>query len=298
MTNITPHLGIGDLIIVKMIEITYGVHITTININRKLMRTYSSNFVTKKNFIINLIKYLFPDSVYVINNNPLDFKAFCNKYDIVPIYLYDKICPKIYKKLEMKVDDCIVFHTKLRYDFLIDKFNQYILPDLILFFSSFKTDKRIIITGERKIGINHETTLHKTKSLYNELLLLKHNNIIIDLTKEELTEGGDFNEFLNDIEIINKCACNITFGIGGPYSLTIAFSKNNIAFLPFLDESIYGSIVKKTHNNICETVIDLNEKLNMIYVTSSTRVKGPVEPVALQEVLNFGTNLVNNINII
>ena len=57
--------------------------------------------------------------------------------------------------------------------------------------------------GERTIGQNLETISGKTISLYDTLLSLKNNNTVIDLTKDMLTEGTPFDEFLDDIEIIN-----------------------------------------------------------------------------------------------
>ena len=264
MTTITPRLGIGDLIVAKMIEVSNGLHIQHININKNLIETYSSDYNKKVEFIRQLVGFLFPDAIYTINNIALDFVSFRNTYTLKPHYLYDKIDTNMLKHIQEISDDCIVFHTKLRHDSLIEKFNNYILPELTGFLRSFKTSKKIVIVGEREIGINYETTIHKTKTLYSELLLLRNNNNVIDLTKNQLTEGGAFDEFLTDIEIINKCACNITFGIGGPFALTVAFSKNNIAFIPFLHESLYASIIQIMHNNICETVTGLEEKLNGI----------------------------------
>jgi hypothetical protein len=46
------------------------------------------------------------------------------------------------------------------------------------------------------------------------------------LTYDKLTSGNeDFNNFLFDVEIINKADCNITFGIGGPFNLLRHFQK-------------------------------------------------------------------------
>ena len=264
MTTITPHLGIGDLLIVKMTELSNGLQIKHINISKHLIQTFSSEYDKKLDFIRTLVTFMFPNAVCDINNTAPDFVLFRNTYIFNPIYLYDKINTHMLKNMTRVSDNCIVFHTKLRYDALIDKCDKYVLPELTVFLQSFKTKRKIIIVGERTIGINYETTVHKTKTVYNELLLLRTNNDVLDLTKEQLTEGGAFDDFLNDIEIINKCACNVTFGIGGPFSLTVAFSKNNIAFLPFLHESPHASIAKQMHNNICETITDLEEKLNSI----------------------------------
>jgi len=262
--TITPHLGIGDLIIVKMIELSNNLDIKHININDNLIIMFSSNYASKLKFIKGIVGFLFPDATYEVNNNKVDFSSFQQRYSLHPVYLYDKINTSMLKQMGGIAEDSIVFHTKLRHDGLIDKLYQHILPELIVWLTSFKTTKKIIIVGERTIGVNLETSTHKTKTLYNELLLLRNNNTVIDLTKEQLTEGGEFDEFLYDIDIIHTCACNVTFGIGGPLSLASAFSKNNIAFIPFLSESLYCNIVKKMHKNICESVKELDKQLQSL----------------------------------
>jgi hypothetical protein len=68
--------------------------------------------------------------------------------------------------------------------------------------------------------------------------------------------------FLTDIEIINKCKCNIIFGIGGPCNIAAAFSKENIHMVPFLNQSSFRKDVIKLYTNICETVEDLEQMLN------------------------------------
>jgi len=259
--TITPHLGIGDLIVVKMIEVSNNLYIQHININDNLIKMYSSNYASKLKFIKGIVGFLFPDATYEVNNTKIDFSSFQQRYSIHPVYLYDEINTSMIKQMGGIAEDSIVFHTKLRHDRLIDKIYQHILPELIVWLTSFKTTKKIIIVGERTIGVNLETSTHNTKTIYNELLLLRNNNTVIDLTKEQLTEGGDFDEFLYDIDIIHTCACNVTFGVGGSLALTSAFSKNNIAFIPFLSESPYCNIVKKMHNNICETVKELDGQL-------------------------------------
>ena len=91
------------------------------------------------------------------------------------------------------------------------------LHDSIQMYIPFDTYERNL--GEKEIGQNFETTLLETTSLYNHLLLLRKNNTVIDLTKDVLTAGNpDFNDFLTDIEIINDAICNVTFGIGGPFT--------------------------------------------------------------------------------
>jgi hypothetical protein len=152
----------------------------------------------------------------------------------------------------------------MRHDALMDKFSNELLSLLIIFLENFKTSKTIIILGERTIGENLETKIHKTVSLYNILLLLNKNNNVIDLTNDILTCGNpDFNQFLLEIEMINKSICNITFGIGGPLNICKAFSENNISFIPFYNLSPFKNVIDNImiNNSIVETIEDLNNKL-------------------------------------
>jgi hypothetical protein len=261
--DITPHLGIGDLLIIKMKEISNHLTIKNININSQLIRTYSSNYDVKINFIQEFLQLLF-NSTITITNGPCNY-AF-DHYTIQKTYIYDDIFFK--NKMDTMNTDTIIFHTKLRHDGLIDKFINEILQSLILFFKQFKTTKTILIMGEKYIGNNLETQIHKTQSLYNYLLILKDNNKVIDLTTDYLTEGNDnFDSFLNDIEMINKATCNVTFGIGGPFTLCKAFSKKNISFIPFYNLSVHkNSIIDPlmTTNSLVTTVDALNETLSKI----------------------------------
>jgi hypothetical protein len=47
------------------------------------------------------------------------------------------------------------------------------MEKLNIFLENFNTKKTILILGERFIGINFETQMHKTISLYENLLVLK-----------------------------------------------------------------------------------------------------------------------------
>ena len=81
---ITPHLGIGDLLIVKMKQISNNLDIDYININKGLILQYCENYEIKINFIINLIKLLFHYTKFDINNNPTDFHLM-DKYKLITL---------------------------------------------------------------------------------------------------------------------------------------------------------------------------------------------------------------------
>lgn len=262
--NITPHLGFGDLIILKMKQVSHKITISNININIDLVRKYSGDYNLKLQTIIMMINLLFPETTILLTNGPNDWHIFDN-LPINQVYLYDNIN---IKKNPINFQDYIIFHTKLRYDGLIGEFNSKIMPELITFFKSFKSPKNIIILGERHIGKNVETITHNTCSLYNILMFLSDNNKVIDLSSHELTDGNpNINNFYNDIELINNAVCNVTFGIGGPFSMCKAFSKKNVSFMPFYMLTPYKTQLDKLYscdNSLVENVVELNCRIIML----------------------------------
>lgn len=266
---ITPCLGIGDLICLKWATITNNINVDTINICTNLIFENSIDCDTKTKSIINVINMLFPD--VIINKTTGIPDNFFLTLNIDCLYIYDYLCKSLFENISNQYTDYIVFHTKVRYDSLIDEYKNSIIPQLNTFFSTFKTDKKIIILGERNMINNHEVVVHKTFSLYNNIMLLCNNNEIIDLTKDVLVDGNImFNDFLQDIQIINNALCNISFGIGGPYLLSHAFSKNNVSFMPFIHKSPHYKAVTKI-NKLSNSLVDdpdiLFQKINN-YITS------------------------------
>ena len=88
--NITPHLGIGDLLIIKMKEISNKLEITQININLQLIKIYSGNYENKLRFISELIAFLFPYCQVHLSEGPCDFKIF-DHYSLNQTYVYEQI---------------------------------------------------------------------------------------------------------------------------------------------------------------------------------------------------------------
>ena len=260
--NITPHLGIGDLLIIKMKEISNKLKITQININLKLLKEYSGNCENKLRFTSKLIAFLFPYCQVHLSVGPCDFQIF-DHYSLNQTYVYDHINHNV--NFDNKYNDYIIFHTKCRDDQVMNKYNE-ILPSLNAFLDNFNTTKTILILGEKFIGDNYETRIHKTISLYDNLLRLKNNNNVIDLTFDVLTDGNViFDSFLHDVELINKSTCNITFGIGGPCNLCKSFSERNVSFMPFLNLSPHKNIVYEmmnANNSVTKTIEELNARIN------------------------------------
>jgi len=88
--DISPHLGIGDLLIIKMKEITNKLNIKNININVNLIKQYSDNYEVKLDNCKKLIAFLFPYCSISINNGPCNFHIF-NDYPLNQVYIYNYI---------------------------------------------------------------------------------------------------------------------------------------------------------------------------------------------------------------
>lgn len=261
---ITPHLGIGDIIILRIKDVANQLGITDININTLQLKTQTEDYETKFSFIKQFIQFLFPSVSIHFTEGPFDFDRI-HSYPLKSTYLYNKISSRMLH-IENKYSDYIVFHTKLRLDHWIELFHREVLPSLIVFFETFKTSKTILLLGEKEIGQNHETMLLKTTSLHNYMLSLRKNNTVIDLTKDVLTAGNpDFNDFLSDIEIINEADCNITFGIGGPFNICMAFSQRHVGFVPFYRINAYATMleeINQLNGCIVEDVEELCERID------------------------------------
>jgi hypothetical protein len=282
--KIVPCLGIGDILKVKMIEISNNLTIKHIVINNEIIKHYSSNYDVKLNTIKEFIKFMFPTSFISVVNECIEFNTFSrfiNNYKITQLYIYDYIKDSIKQKINVneisnKYSNYIIFHTKLRQEIETQKDDvslydiNKIIPQLNNFFKNFKTSKTILIMGERSIEVNFETIACRTTSLYNNLLLLNINNNVIDLTQDVLTSGNpSFDSFLTDIEIINKASCNICFGIGGPLAISSAFSIRKIAFVPFLDKTEYKEYLlemNSVENHIVTNIEELNALLRLFEI--------------------------------
>jgi hypothetical protein len=262
--NITPALGIGDLLVLKMKQLTNNLCISQINISCNLIKDNRKYPEKSLEFINNFIKLMFPESKIVLTPYTRFRRLqYLNEYKITKTYLYDLL----HLSIPVKYTNYIIIHTKVRLDGQMDKFFNHDLPLLDTFFKNFKTDKLIIILGEQKIEECYEQKVLNIISMYDYILQLSKNNKVIDLTHTELYSGNtDFNMFLNDIELINKADTNICFGIGGPFNLCQAFSKNNISYVSNFSHPVlleYININKHIYRDIEPFIHTIYETINI-----------------------------------
>lgn len=107
--------------------------------------------------------------------------------------------------------------------------------------------------------------MHNIISIYDNLLTLKNNNTVVDLTHDMLYSGNDtFDDFLYDVELINKADCNICIGIGGPLTLCQSFSNSTIGYISGYNEHSSISDYLVINKNIYRDVSGFIEKINML----------------------------------
>jgi hypothetical protein len=109
--------------------------------------------------------------------------------------------------------------------------------------------------GERTMEDCIETRYLGIISLYKEMMEMYSHNHVIDRTKEVLISGNpDFNDFVNEVCLINQAALNVTFGNGGPLSICQAFSNNNLCYVGNIEVLIWA---KNNYKNLVGTIDDL-----------------------------------------
>jgi hypothetical protein len=122
----------------------------------------------------------------------------------------------------------IVFHTKCRH--VINENYGLLKQKINAFCSNYKSEYKIVILGERKFPQTEEVDIHGITQIYNELLNLKKNNHVIDLSIDCIYSNLNYESYKKDIQIIKNAKHNISFGIGGPFCNSICFGKSTIIY--------------------------------------------------------------------
>jgi hypothetical protein len=234
-------MGIGDLLfnILHLQDLIWRAPLY-INIFYFTINTYYPNPINALKFRLDLLSD-------ILSNH-----AKLNKKDIVFYYnadlheqyntnfKYDKLqsfCLKT--KLDIpNFDDTnyIIFHTKLR--LTIGSNYKEVKNNIREFCKKFKTEYRIYILGEQNMSVTEESKILGITTIYEELLLLKSNNEVIDLSIDNIYENLNYSNYKKDIGIIRNAKSNIHFGVGGQFSLSLLFAKNIVHYCPIYDRYI------------------------------------------------------------
>ena len=252
--DLSPPLGIGDLLVLKMHLLSNNLEINNFYINTGIINEYRLDPKRYLIFLEYLLKKLFPNS----NKIYLDGKIDRIDYKINLTYIKDYY--KFDNKFINEYENYIIFHTKARFDYCSKNFKS-IENILIDFFKNFKTNYNIIILGEKHVEQNKEAIIHSITSLYDIMILMKNNNNVIDLTYNDLYSGNNIYDFEKDLFLINNAKLNIGFGYGGPLNICQAFSKNNIFYIDQLKHEILD-YYKNINNNVYDDIELFINKLN------------------------------------
>ena len=278
-------IGIGDILfrliniqeklIDKPVYINLNMFLNGI-INSKIwLKNPFNNFMFKISLLNDIIKYnkliTKKDFVFIITNQECNVNKMNTEFYFRKIKNYNLLIDcKFY--IDNTIDDSIqkfikepfiIFHTKLRLNKDYD-YNK-IKKNLNIFFSGLKVHKfNIILLGEKSFEITQEG--HNITTIYLELLkLYNHNsNKILDLTKEYIYNELNYDEYKNDICLINKAEYNICYGQGGQLCSSLSFGKT-IFFDPIDEEFFYKNInlynsghrYFKRFNKNCEYLVEI-----------------------------------------
>ena len=167
-------------------------------------------------------------------------------------------------------EEYIIFHTKCRVDaqFNYDRFTN----EAREFFAKFKSKYTIILLGERTFPKTFEGDILKIRTLYNEMLLMHHNNKVIDMTKLEIYNSLDYESFKRDVSLVRGAKYNVCVGLGGHYCTSITFGARIIHYCPFqppfdiklLSESDYHYFDKS--DAFFKFLGTISEKTNILYL--------------------------------
>lgn len=246
-------------------QVWYNNPINSLEFRLKLIDgIMQCNDISMKNIV-----FLFDESVLGLNQHINEIRQL-EMYNLKLNLSYPHI------KQELSKHDYIIFHTKCRFqsDYNYDDFKLQLKNQLV----NFRTDKIVVLLGEKCMSKTFESSYHRISTIYEELLILKRNNTVIDMTVENIHDNLIYENYIKDINIIQNAFKNVLFGLGGQVSTCINFSIQNTIFycdLPILNEILNPNIFKnhvyftnltKFFQNINQNKINIIGNLNSFYL--------------------------------
>jgi hypothetical protein len=237
--------GLGDILLLK----SSCDDNTIINWNIKHLIDYKpfpDNLINIK-FNIELLQILFKkEQLNIFYNNKCTFSAKLGHmrcFDLTSYFTLQNEYPEKY----------IVIHTKLRLRHNEGNIVKKLKLALQKSFANIKSKYKIIILGEKILAENTATkAIPSMTTIYDECMLLKKNNNIIDLTQDVMYNTPCIKQFEKDIGIINNSICNIGVGHGGQFCINLMFSKNSIYYTP-------PGLIHININNEMKLITEIND---------------------------------------
>ena len=184
-----------------------------VSINYKLLKSLrnDSNIDYYKNYIIYFKHINTYDRIIIEDNYNDSYKSITptslsNMFKIpIKFKIYDKL---IYKK-SIYTFDYITISTKI----LGIDYELYQKYKNILFDKLNTIGCKVILLGERNISNCNEYQIHKTYTIYDDLI--KNINNYIDNTINNNNNNNDLKSFMKSATILNKSKLNIYISNGG-----------------------------------------------------------------------------------
>jgi hypothetical protein len=227
-------MGIGDILFAFILHNNNLIK-TNLYFNIKYFRESSFYYINQLNaleFRLKLIKKIITDNIFDTNiykfllsdntiyTQPTQYLQFIKTFKLNLNTSHIHLSENILSYLND--NKYIIFHTKCRF---VKSTNYEYIKDIVKQFAkSLVSQYKILILGEKNPPNTDESKMHNMQTVYNELIYLKENNDILDLTNDNF-DILDFDQYITDVKLIQNAEYNISFGLGGSLSTSIAFSK-------------------------------------------------------------------------
>ena len=239
-------VGLGDILITKMLYDTHGLK-DDILINFQLIDQYRDGNESNKAFIKEVLTILFKDIKITYFNSPhIHLRHYLDQHTITSTDLsrYFDTSPVFPTEISSIVEEnptevlgsaepvepifekYVLFHTKCRFDHCMSAFLAHDKALLADFYKKYVCKYKIVIVGEREISGNiGEVRIHNIQTIYNDLMHLKCNNEILDLTQPNILDNASIDKFKYDVRLVHNAVCNFGVGFGGNFVMSTAFGK-------------------------------------------------------------------------
>jgi len=220
--RIVSNAGIGDIILLHAMLEASDIPSFSLGLSDSALATRES--VLYRPFAVSLMKLLFDSPRY-----SLDFSGCAGGIDpptLRRMHGLPAASPDLRDKLtasECGTDSSVVVMTKIRgwdrfrYDRIRDRFIEAI--------KKIARRRRIVLVGERRIGVNSEYRSHgenRIYSIYDDLVGIP----ALDLTVPELgLTPPYFSAFLQDCAMIGRASATVALGTGGNTTMAQACGR-------------------------------------------------------------------------
>ena len=121
------------------------------------------------------------------------------------------------------------------------------------------------------MSTNLESNCNKITTLYEELLELKTNNEVVDLSICNIYDNLDYENYCKDMGIIHNAEYNVLFGNGGQFCNSIIFGNKTIVYThPRLLLSLDKESLNKSNITIEYNLENFFNRLSKLCCAAST----------------------------